>query len=86
MISRTWHAGHRLEVLRDPAVRRIRQGHRQDIVDPGDRKDPVLLRERLRNERREAAVDGEPVEVDERDIELGAQRQLEHLLVDEAQL
>ena len=78
--------GHRLEVLRDPAVRRIRQGHRQDVVDPGDRENPVLLRERLRDERREGAVDGEPVEVDERDVELRAQRQLQHLLVDEAQL
>ena len=79
-------SSHRLEVLGDPAVRRIRQGNRQDVVDPGDREDPVLLRERLRDERREAAVDGEPVEVDERDVELRAKRQLEHLLVDEAQL
>ena len=79
-------AGHRLEVLGDPPVGRIGQGHRQDVVDPGDREDPVLLRERLRDQRREAAVDGEPVEVDEGDVELRAERQLEHLLVDEAQL
>ena len=62
--------GHRLEVLGDPPVGRIGESDRRDVVDPRDREDPVLLGEGLRHERREAAVDGEPVEVDEGDVEL----------------
>ena len=46
----------------------------------------MLLREVLRQDRGEAAVDREAIEVDEGDVQLGAQRELEHLLVDEPQL
>jgi hypothetical protein len=74
------------QLCRDAQVRRVVHGDHEHPIGLRDRDHPVALRVLPVDDQRQAVVEHEPVEVDERDPELLAERLVDLLLGHEVQL